>query len=322
MKSISKIFIASLVVTMFCTTFVFAGEWVQDGTNWKYKEDDGTFAVSKWKFLKIKDDYKNFYFDENGYMCTGIKRIGEEVYAFNDDGTTMSKSSVYIDGEEYTTGNRGLVEGISNAFDVDEYNARMEAIRASKAKELEDAKAKAEEEKRRIAESIANMSEEEKAYIAASQAKVKEESIAKEESIKAEMAKKVLESIAKEEAAEAERIARLNNTMRISKTLPDAVVVEGENNGKVTISVLIPTLIGGNSDQINAILASKIKNAVYILYESKYGMTTSKLTFKTKKVNLYHNLDEHTLTFTYLGDNDYPMFRLYMDTVTLEMWSD
>lgn len=322
MKKISKIFIVTFAMAMLCTTFAFAGEWVQDGTNWKYKEDDGTFAISKWKFLKMKDDYKNFYFDENGNMCTGVKRIGEEIYAFNDDGTTMSKSSVYIDGMEYTTGNRGIVEGISSTFDVDEYNAKLEAMRAAKIKEAEDAKAKAEEEKRRIAESIANMSEEEKASIAASEAKKREESIAKEESIKAANLAKVAEMIAKEEAAEAERIARLNNTIRISKTLPDAVVVKGEGNGKVTISVLIPTLIGGNSDQINAVLTDKIKNTVYSLYESKYGTTTSKLTFKTKRVELSHNIDEHVLKFMYFGDNDYRMFTLYMDTVSLEMWSD
>ena len=322
MKRISKIFLASLVIGMLCTTFAFAGEWVQDGNNWKYKEDDGTFAVSKWKFIKMKDDYKNFYFDENGYMCTGIKRIGEDIYAFNDDGSTMSKSSVFIDGMEYTTGNRGIVEGISSAFDADEYNARMEAIRASQKKEADDARAKALEEKRRIAESIANMSEEEKASIAAIEAKKKEESIAKEESIKAENLAKIAEIVAKEQAAEAERIAKLNNTIRISKTLPNAVVVKGENDGKVTISVLIPTLIGGNSDQINAVLADKIKGQVYTIYESKYGMTTSKLSFKTKKVELYHNIDEHTLRFMYLGENDYRMFTLYMDTVSLEMWSD
>lgn len=322
MKKISKIFIVTFAMAMLCTTFAFAGEWVLDGNNWKYKEDDGTFAVSKWKFLKVKDDYKNFYFDENGYMCTGIKRIGEEIYAFNDDGSTMSKSSVYIDGMEYTTGNRGLVEGISSAFNVDEYYAKLEAERASRAKEVEESKAKVEEEKRRIAESIANLSEEEKASIAASEAKVKEESIAREESIKAEQAARVFDSIKKAEAAEVERIARLNNTIRISKTLPDAVVVQGEDKGKVTISVLIPTLIGGNSDQINAVLPDKIKHAVYILYESKYGTTTSKLSFKTKDVDLYHNIDEHILKFTYYGENGFRMFTLYLDTASLEMWSD
>ena len=279
---------------------VFAGEWVQDGSNWKYKEDDGSFLTSSWKFLKVGNDYSNFYFDENGHMATGLKRIDGEVYAFREDGTTITNSTVTIDGEKFDTKNKGLVEGVPTYFDVDEYNAKLLAEKQKK--ESEEAARIAKQ--KAIEESIANRSPEELASIAASEAAV-EASIA-----------------AAEAAEEAARIELINKTIRIGKTLPDAVTVKGEGNGKVVITILIPTLVGGNSDVINPVLAEKIKNEVYTIYEERFGKTTSKLTFKAKDVFLDHKLDQHILKFSYWDTDGYQMFTLYLDTVSLEMWSD
>lgn len=300
MKRICIKIITCIIAIFICTSTVLAGEWVQDGENWKYLDDTGNIVTSSWKFLSVNGNYGTYYFDEVGNMATGLKRIEGEVYAFNDDGTTKTNSSITIDGDTFQTKNKGLVEGIPDYFDVEEYNSK---IKAEKQRVLESI-AKKKEEQQRIAESIANRSPEELAAIAASEAAVEAERKAKEDEL------------------EAKRIAVLNNTIRLSKTLPDSVTVKGEGDGKITITLLIPTLVGGNSEQINAVLKDKIKNAVYTMYEEKYGESTAKLSFKVKDLKVEHDLDSHTLTFRFLDANGFRMFTLYMDTNSLEMWGE
>lgn len=255
--------IISVLLIMMLANVVFAGEWVQGGDKWKYKDDDGSFLTSTWKVLQVgASGYETYYFDENGYMVTGLKRIDGEVYAFNDDGTMKSKSKVTIDGESH------------------------------------------EAEGKRIEGPTVNRTPEEEASIAAEEA-VKEARIA-----------------AAEAAVEVARIEKLNNTMRISKTFPDAVTIKGDAGGKITVNLLIPTLVGGNSDVINLVLADKIKKEVYSIYEEKYGDISSNISFKVKDVFLDHDIANHTLKFHYWDKYGYQMFILLMDTNTLEVWSN
>ena len=299
MKKKICVFLSAFIM-IFLATSVFAGQWVQMGTKWQYIDDDGTFVVSSWKLIKVGEVYTVYYFDESGNMSTGLKRIGDEIYAFRENGSPISNSKIIIDDEEYETKARGRVEGISLNYDIDAYNARL----AEEKKEREESIAAVEAEKKRIEESIANRTPEELALIAASEA--------------AEAAR--LQAIAAaEEAARQERIA---NTIKMTKALPDAVTIKGEENGKVTVSLLVPVLEGGNAAVINQVLADKIKKQVYLIYEEKYGSTRSKLTFKVKNVYVTHDLDRHLLTFRFVDTNYYGMFTLYMDTITLEMWSD
>lgn len=300
MKKVFLQIITFVVLLLLGATIAFAGEWVEDGQNWKYLDDTGNIVTSSWKFLKNGEGYGTYYFDEIGNMVTGIKRIEGEVYAFNDDGTTRTNSTIVIDGETYETKNKGLIEGIPDYFDIDAYNAKIKAEKDR----VKESVAKKKEEQQRIAESIANRSPEELAAIAASEAAVE------------------AESKAKEAEAEAKRIERLNNTIRVSKTLPDAVIVKGEGSGKITVSLLIPTLVGGNSEQINAVIKDKIKNAVYIMYEEKYGQSTAKLSFKVKDITVDHNLEGHMLTMRCYDANGFRMFTIYMDTNTLDLWVD
>ena len=300
MKKVCSIILSLLVIMTTGSLTVFAGEWVKDLNNWKYVDDSGNFVTSSWKFISSESGYATYYFDELGNMATGLKRIDGEVYAFNDDGSTMTNSTIEIDGETYKTKNKGLVENISAYFNVDEYNAKVLAEK----QRIEESKAAVEAEKKWIAESIANRTPEELAAIAASEAAVEAEKKAKEESM------------------EAERIDRLNKTIMISKTTPEIVNIKGEEKGKITVTLLIPTLVGGNAEQINAVLGEKMKNAVYLMYEEKYGYTTEKLSFKTKKVDLNHSLESNSLTFRFFDEDGYRMFTLHMNTNTLEMWGD
>lgn len=298
-----KVYLIIMLLFVTMTTMVltvFAGEWLKEGNNWKYVDDQGNFVTSSWKFISSESGYATYYFDELGNMVTGLKRIDGDVYAFNDDGSTITNSTVVVDGETYKTRNKGLIEDIPADFDVEAYNA---SVLAEKQRIAESIAAKEAEEKR-IAESIANRSPEELAAIAASEAAVEAEKKAKEESM------------------EAERIDRLNKTIMISKTTPEIVNIKGEEKGKITVTLLIPTLVGGNAEQINAVLKDKMKNAVYLMYEEKYGYTTEKLSFKTKKVDLNHSLESNSLTFRFFDENGYRMFTLHMNTNTLEMWGD
>lgn len=292
--------IISICFILIHTTIVFAGEWIKTGDNWQYKDDNGTLVVSSWKTIKVGLVYSMYYFDENGYMCTGLKKIDNDIYAFNENGTPKSNSSIVIDDEEYETKTKGLVEGIPLNIDIESYNARILAERKAK----EESKAQAEAEAKRIQESIANRTPEELALIAASEAA----EIAKEESIAA--------------AEEAARIERYNNTIRISRKIQSSVTVKGEDGGKVTVSLLIPVLEGGNAEAINQVLADKIKKEVYLIYEEKAGNTRSKLSYKSKDVILTHDLDKNLLTLRYVNADRWNMFTLYMDTVSLNMWSD
>ena len=300
MKKVCLIIMLLFVTMTTMVLTVFAGEWLKEGNNWKYVDDQGNFVTSSWKFISSESGYATYYFDELGNMATGLKRIDGDVYAFNDDGSTITNSTVVVDGETYKTRNKGLIEDIPADFDVEAYNA---SVLAEKQRIAESIAAKEAEEKR-IAESIANRTPEELAAIAASEAAAEAEKKAKEESM------------------EAERIDRLNKTIMISKTTAEIVNIKGEGKGKITVTLLIPTLIGGNAEQINAVLGEKMKNAVYLMYEEKYGNTTEKLSFKTKKVDLNHSLESNSLTFRFFDENGYRMFTLHMNTNTLEMWGD
>ena len=79
------------------------GTWVQNGTNWMFQKQDGTFMMNEWGLLKYGSDYGDFYFDGNGIMATGLRKIGGDYYMFNLDGTTKSNSIVLVDGYEYKT---------------------------------------------------------------------------------------------------------------------------------------------------------------------------------------------------------------------------
>ena len=79
-KRLSLIAVLMIVVL---ANVVFAGEWVQDGIDWKYKDDNGSFLTSTWKFLQVgENSYGTYYFDENGIMATELQKIDDRIYAF------------------------------------------------------------------------------------------------------------------------------------------------------------------------------------------------------------------------------------------------
>lgn len=124
----NKCLLALLVLTLsiFSVNIVFA-DWVQVGDKWTY-EENGALAKSTWKLIKRGNDYSSYYFDENGFMVTGVWKIGNEYYSFKNDGISNSKSSVIIDGEKYNTGNKGLIEDYPSEYAQDSFKGAWQTV--------------------------------------------------------------------------------------------------------------------------------------------------------------------------------------------------
>lgn len=58
------------------------GEWSGDGEDWRYVLPDGEYLERKW----LLDSGKWYYFDEDGYMQTGMQRISGKYYYFRPTG--------------------------------------------------------------------------------------------------------------------------------------------------------------------------------------------------------------------------------------------
>lgn len=63
-KNISKILLGASIFTLFFSTISYAGTWEIAGSDWRYQNDDGSYATNTWVFI----DGFNYCFDSNGLM--------------------------------------------------------------------------------------------------------------------------------------------------------------------------------------------------------------------------------------------------------------
>lgn len=68
----------------------FAGSWESDDKGWWYRYDDGSYPYSEL----VDIDGKQYYFDENGYMCTGWREIVTGKIRQGSDGSMYPYESV------------------------------------------------------------------------------------------------------------------------------------------------------------------------------------------------------------------------------------
>lgn len=119
-----KILALALAVTMASSMSMtaFAGSWEQDGIDYKYKNDDGTYATGTWQWI----DGKSYYFDGNGYMLHDT--VTPDGYQVNASGAWVVNGVV----QTQATGSTGNVAHSGNynpahplAGMVDEWNLRL-----------------------------------------------------------------------------------------------------------------------------------------------------------------------------------------------------
>ena len=396
MKKIKLVKLFVFVFVVLYSFMTFAGDWIADGTKWKYSED-GVFATNTWKLIKQGNDYQNYYFDDEGHMVKGVYKIDGSYYSFRKDGSSNSKGKITIDGEVCETSNRGLIDDyppnceqsdfkgewatengkykyivngvpiVSNwrlissedamslnwyYFDENGYmltglqclpdknfyyfgnSGAAVSHKVMKIYEFENCETK---EKGQVLslpngfnkeeyESLAKESQESKAieqsleqvqasieasHNAAFEAQFNP-TLAPEEQARLDESKKLEAEAEKAQKAKAEA-----EKLTFIGTKKDKVVVEGEGKGKITVSYVVPILKGANADVYNDIITRKLKELFYIEIESRYGMTTDKLTKNISHVSVAFKYSEHIVIMSFSGDM---YFTVYLDTNSNDMW--
>lgn len=80
--------------------------WMLDDVTWYYRYSDGSFAENGWKQI----GGERYYFDEDGYMKTGLLTEGDTIYYLNEDGSMAHDTQVTVDGVTYTFDSSGAAE--------------------------------------------------------------------------------------------------------------------------------------------------------------------------------------------------------------------
>ena len=121
--------------------------WVQEGEFWKY-EENGAFKTNE--FAMINNIV--YYFDANSHMVTGLQKIGNSYYAFNDDGSAYKKNNSFTFlGNEYEIGAKGKVLELEENITEEDYKTYLVEKAAEDAKKaIDDANNRAFAEHQRI----------------------------------------------------------------------------------------------------------------------------------------------------------------------------
>ena len=71
---------SALMMSMLLSNAAFAGEWKQEGSTWKYQNDDGSLAKNTWQWI----NGRSYCFDGNGVMYSNTTT--PDGYTVNADG--------------------------------------------------------------------------------------------------------------------------------------------------------------------------------------------------------------------------------------------
>ena len=81
------------------------GSWVQDSKGWWYREANGSYPVSNWKYI----NNKWYYFGADGYMVTGWRNIDNAWYYFDTTNGDMWVSRNTPDGYQLDVSGKMVV---------------------------------------------------------------------------------------------------------------------------------------------------------------------------------------------------------------------
>ncbi len=90
----------STILIIGSATTSFAGQWVQEGSNWKYRNDNGSYAAN-WQWI----DGKSYYFDQNGNVLTNATT--PDGYTVNADGAWVVNGVVQTQNANSSSANTG-----------------------------------------------------------------------------------------------------------------------------------------------------------------------------------------------------------------------
>ncbi len=90
-------FIVVATMIMGSSMTAIAAQWTQEGTTWKYQQDDGTYCNNGWKWI----DGKCYYFDGNGYMLSNTTT--PDGYQVDASGAWVVNGVVQTQGTSTTT---------------------------------------------------------------------------------------------------------------------------------------------------------------------------------------------------------------------------
>ncbi len=82
-----------------------SGQWGKEDGKWTFRYRDGSHLVSSF----IDEGGARYYFDENGQMATGWKKINSSWYFFRSDGKMGAKDWVESEGKRFYLGKDGKV---------------------------------------------------------------------------------------------------------------------------------------------------------------------------------------------------------------------
>lgn len=80
--------ILALVLVLNCSAKTMAASWVLDGTGWRYRKDDGSFARESW----ILDEDKWYYLGTDTYMLSGT--FGPDGRYIDETGALVRNSRI------------------------------------------------------------------------------------------------------------------------------------------------------------------------------------------------------------------------------------
>ena len=83
-KNISKILLGASIFTFFFSTISYAGTWESAGSDWRYQNDDGSYATNTWVF----NNGFNYYFDSNGIMLKNT--LSPDSYPLGREGKRLT----------------------------------------------------------------------------------------------------------------------------------------------------------------------------------------------------------------------------------------
>lgn len=95
-KVLKKIISAAMAIVILSTSPSFAGQWVQDGSNWKYQNINGSYATN-WQWI----DGRAYCFDQNGNMY--VSTTTPDGYTVDSSGAWTINGVVQVKESESQT---------------------------------------------------------------------------------------------------------------------------------------------------------------------------------------------------------------------------